>query len=361
MGDGDRPGGHGRDGGGPPPAGGAGASLRVFRGAGVRRPRVTVVPGAVAARLSALERRVEEALIESGLRERPEHETIRAVVDGTFTAIARARRFGLPEIVASIQESVARLGAFDADALRDAVLHTAYRYWWRVQVIGLERVPRCGRAMLVVNRSGALVPWEALMVGVTLGERAVRGDVRLLVDDWSVPRSAVATTLGRLGLQRAGAPAMRRLLGCEDAVVVFPEGRQALAKPYRDRYRLTGFGPGTFARVAIATGAPIVPVAVIGAEDSQPVFGRFDRVGQLLGLPTLPLTATFPWFGAAGLLPLPTKWTIHVGEPLDVAAGHAPAEASRADVVRRVRDQTRERLQALVTEGRRQRQGIFRT
>ena len=90
------------------------------------------------------------------------------------------------------------------------------------------------------------------------------------------------------------------------------------------------------------------------------MLARLDRVGQVLGLPTLPLTATFPWLGLAGLLPLPTKWTVHIGEPLDVAGRHAPAEAAHADVVHRVRDQVRERLQALVTEGRRQRQSIFR-
>src|SRR5262245_2398761 len=117
MGDGDRPGGHGRDGGGTPPSGGAGASLRVYRGTGVRRTPAAILPGEVAARLSALERRVEEALAESGLGERAQNEAIRAVVDGAFAALASARRFSVPEVVAGAQSSIARLGAFDADAL----------------------------------------------------------------------------------------------------------------------------------------------------------------------------------------------------------------------------------------------------
>ncbi len=357
MADGERPGGHGRDGGSTPTA-----TLRVVRGSGVRRSRARgpTEPGEVAARLSALERRVEEALAESGLGPRADHETIRALVDGAFGAVAGVRRWTVADAVASVRDTAVQIASVDVGAVQDLLLLGAYHYWWRVQASGLERVPREGRVLLVVNRSGALVPWEALMVGMTLTERPVRGDVRLLVDDWTAPRSLLAAALARAGVQRAGSPAARRLLTAEQAVVVFPEGRLALAKSYRHRYRLASFGGGGFARLAIETGAPIVPVAVIGAEETHPVLGRLDRLGQMLGLPTVPLTATFPWLGLAGLLPLPTKLTIHVGEPLDVAARHAPRDAARTEAVRRVRDQTRERLQALVTEGRRQRASIFR-
>jgi len=326
----------------------------------VRRTRArAAIPADVTARLSALERRVEEALGDTGLRERPEHETIRVLVDAAFAAIASVRRLNVRDAVATAEETLARLAAVDAAAVGNAVLRAARRYWWRVEATGLERVPAQGRLLLAVNRSGGLVPWEALVVSGVLAE-FVRSDLRLLVDDWSVPRSMVAAALGRAGLERAGIATTRRLLAGDQAVLLFPEGRQALAKPYRNRYRLAGFGPGTFARVAIETGAPVVPVAVIGAEESQPVLARLDGVGRLLGLPTVPLTATFPWLGLAGLVPLPSKWTIHFGEPLDVAASHAPRKAARTDVVGRVRDQVRERLQALVTEGRRRRPSIFR-
>src|SRR5436309_2113915 len=139
-------GGRGRDGGGTQMAGGPGAPLRVVRGAGVgrQRPRSAVVPGAVAARLTALERRVEEALAESGLGERAEHATIRALVDGACTAIASARRFSVPEVAATLRGTVGRLGDFDAAVLRGTVLRAAYQYWWRVQAVGLTRVPTCG-------------------------------------------------------------------------------------------------------------------------------------------------------------------------------------------------------------------------
>src|SRR5206468_1107415 len=166
-------GGRGRDGGRSQAAGGPGASLRVVKGSGAGRgrPRSAAMPGEVAARLSALERRVEEALAESGVGGRPDHATIRALVDGTFTAIARARRFGVSDAVTTLR------GTVDAAVLRAVVLRAAYQYWWRVRAIGLARVPAVGPVVLAVNRSGALIPWEALMLDTALGEHALRADV----------------------------------------------------------------------------------------------------------------------------------------------------------------------------------------
>src|SRR5207244_7710200 len=99
-------------------------------------------------------------------------------------------------------------------------------------------------------------------------------------------------------------------------------------RPFRERYRLGRFGRGMFARLAITTGTPIVPVAVIGAEEVHPVLARLDLPGRLLGLPTLPLTPTFPWLGPSGLVPLPTKCALLFSYPLEVAARHAPSDAA---------------------------------
>ena len=102
-----------------------------------------------------------------------------------------------------------------------------------------------------------------------------------------------------------------------------------------------------------------IGLQVIGAEEVHPVIARLDLPGQLLGLPTLPVTPTFPWLGLWGLVPLPTKWTLLFGEPLDVAARHGASDASDATRVARLRDQVRERLQALVLEGLRRRRSLF--
>src|SRR5262245_64839755 len=111
--------------------------------------------GEVAARLSALERLLEEALAEGGVAGRPDHATIRALVDGTFTAIARARRFGVSDAVTALR------GTVDAAVLRAVVLRAVYQYWWRVRAIGVTRVPAVGRGVLVVSGRGALSSWEA--------------------------------------------------------------------------------------------------------------------------------------------------------------------------------------------------------
>jgi 1-acyl-sn-glycerol-3-phosphate acyltransferase len=119
-----------------------------------------------------------------------------------------------------------------------------------------------------------------------------------------------------------------------------------VARPVAHRYRLAAFNRGRLLRVAVDARVPIVPVAVIGAEETQPVLWRVERLGRLLGLPAVPVTPA--------LIPLPTKWTIHVGEPLDPPVGTADQPALRT-----VRTRVRERLQGLMSDGVRRRPGLF--
>src|SRR5439155_14593562 len=113
----------------------------------------------------------------------------------------------------------------------------------------------------------------------------------------------LGAALARAGAVRAAPAIVRRLLDREEAVIVCPESNHP--KPFRDRYRLGRFGRGAFARLAIETATPIVPVAVIGAEEVHPVLARLDLPGRLHGLPTLPITLPFPWPALRGLVPLP--------------------------------------------------------
>ena len=313
--------------------------LRVVRGRRARHARSAVAPGGLLRdRLGALEREIDAALAAHAMPGSAGRQALEAALDELLAAYANLRR-GLA-----------------ADVVGATVLRALYRLWWRVEAVGLERVPARGRALLVANRAGILLPYEALMVAVAVAIDHPAGRVAWpLVDDW-VARLRLSSALGAL---RATPGVMRRLLERDEAVIVLPEGREACAKSRRRWYRLAGFGRGGFARVAIETGTPIVPVAVVGAEESQPVLWRLDAVGRWLGLPSLPITPTFPWLGPAGLVPLPTKWTLHVGDPLDVAALYPPEAVRDPRSVLRVRDQVRERLQALVSEGVRRRRGIF--
>jgi len=309
----------------------------------VRERRLRHAPAAPAGRLlgdrlGVLEREIDAALAGHATPGRAGRQALEAALDELLAAYASLRR------------------GLGADLVGATLLRTLYRLWWRVDTVGLERVPARGRVLLVVNRAGILLPYEALMVAVALAIDHPAGRMAWpLVDDWVV-RLRLGSALGAL---RATPGVMRRLLERDEAVIVQPEGREACAKSRRRWYRLAGFGRAAFARVALETGAAIIPVAVVGTEESQPVLWRLDTVGRWLGLPTLPITPTFPWLGPAGLLPLPTKWTLHVGEPLDVAAQHPPEAARDPRTVLRVRDQVRERLQALVSEGVRRRRAIF--
>jgi 1-acyl-sn-glycerol-3-phosphate acyltransferase len=116
-------------------------------------------------------------------------------------------------------------------------------------------------------------------------------------------------------------------------VGVFPEGLRGVGKLYHERYRLTHFGRGGFVRLARAANAPIIPVAIVGAEETHPVLAKLTRIAQPLGLPYIPITPTFPLLGPLGLLPVPSKWTIQIGAPITFPASLESKgnEADKAD------------------------------
>jgi 1-acyl-sn-glycerol-3-phosphate acyltransferase len=191
--------------------------------------------------------------------------------------------------------------------------------YFRCSVEGAEHVPATGRALLVANHGGAL-PWDAVvLIGALL--RAGR-EVRPLVEDAVMTAPFLGTFLNRVGCVRASQDNATRLLSAGEAVLVFPEGEQGLGKSYRRRHHLQRFGRGGFVRLAARTQTPILPVAVVGAEDTAPLLGKVEAASGLFGdlLPWLPITPTFPWLGPLGLLPLPARWSIRIGAPVDVAA-----------------------------------------
>jgi 1-acyl-sn-glycerol-3-phosphate acyltransferase len=353
------------------PGAAAASAFRLFRG-GRRRTRARwSAPGSddVVARLAALERQVEQALRTSGLRAASGGGPwLGSAADELLAAVAGASRFSLREALAwgcrRVDRALADLGLTGrepaAAALGRAFVEALYRWWWRVEAIGLERIPARGRMLLVTNRASTLLPWEALMIALALAREHPRRRAHLALDDGLGRVPLVWPALVRLGAVRGTAANVCRLLERDEAVIVLPEGARAHRKTFRQRYRLASFGRGAFARLAIETGAPVVPVAVVGAEEARLVLARLAFPGSLLGLPPLPITPTFPWLGVAGLVPLPTKWTLHIGEPLDVAAAYAPGRGADGGAVAELCGRVRERLQALVLEGLDRRGSRFR-
>ncbi|MEN8160105.1 MAG: lysophospholipid acyltransferase family protein, partial [Myxococcota bacterium] len=212
--------------------------------------------------------------------------------------------------------------------------------------------------LFVANHSG-LLPWDGLLLAETVA--AAHGEARrprFLIADWLITLPFVQPAMARLGGVRACPENAERLLATERSVVAFPEGVKGAAKSFKDRYRLQRFGRGGAVRLALAAEVPVVPVAIVGAEEAHPILFRVETPARALGLPFLPVTPTFPWLGPLGAVPLPAKWVISFGEPL-ATPPHGP-EAARDDLlVARLTEELRSEVQRLVKEALAIRQGVF--
>ena len=229
------------------------------------------------------------------------------------------------------------------------LLETLYDRWWRVEAEGVRNVPAHGRALLVANHAGIL-PWDATMMGVAmLREHPLPRYPRFLVLNWAFELPYVGQTIRKVGGVPASPYNAIRLLEQEELVAVFPEGVKGTSKDFKDRYRLQRFGRGGFVELALRTGAPIVPVAVVGSEEIYPKLGESKAIARLTGAPFFPLTPTFPWLGPLGAIPLPSKWRIEFCEPIDVS-GYGPDAASDRALVFELSERIRETIQHRVYE-----------
>jgi 1-acyl-sn-glycerol-3-phosphate acyltransferase len=222
-----------------------------------------------------------------------------------------------------------------------------YSFWWRVEASGIESVPSQGPGLVVANHSGVL-PYDGAMVKLAIQHHhPARRECRMLMLDMFALLPVLAPALTKHGEVRANADNAERLLARGGLVGVFPEGVKGVGKYFRDRYQLARFGRGGFVRVALRTGAPIVPCAVVGAEEIHPVIARADWIGRPVGLPYFPITPTFPWLGLLGVVPLPTKWSIDFGEPLRTD-GYGPEAADDPILVNRLAQEVRGAIERMI-------------
>src|SRR5262245_54501458 len=229
-------------------------------------------------------------------------------------------------------------------------LHDRY---WRVEVDGVQHVPAEGPVLLVANHSGALPFDGAMVVTAVDGER--RRVVRFLYDRFVETISPLDVFYRKMGGVTASRENAQALLRMGQPVLLFPEGISGVAKPFSERYRLRPFSPG-FARLAMQYDVPVVPVAIVGAEEIYPLVGRAEGLGKALGIPYLPITPFFPLLGLLGALPLPTKWFMRFGPPVRLSAGSAQGDylQARNDAV-----VVRRRLQGMVTRLKNRRRSVF--
>jgi 1-acyl-sn-glycerol-3-phosphate acyltransferase len=226
------------------------------------------------------------------------------------------------------------------------VIDFFYRYWFRVEVEGIEHVPSHGGALLVSNHAGALPPDAPMIAKAVREEHPNPRPVHLLVEHFFKGYPGFAMLLPKIGAVPAHPANAHRLLYDEGALVqVMPEGRKGSEKLYRDRYRLRRFGRGGFVATAMRARAPIVPIALIGAEESAPIFAHVTALQRLTGLLYFPITPTFPHFGLAGMLGyLPAKFRIRFLEPIPTDEW-GPDGAEDRGLVQTVAAEIRARIQ----------------
>ncbi len=232
-----------------------------------------------------------------------------------------------------------------------------YEKYFRVQCEGASRIPQ-GRCLLVSNHSGT-VPYDGLMMKLAVKrEHPDHRDVRWLAEDFIFHFPFLGSFTNRIGAVRACQENAERLLRQESLVAVFPEGVKGIGKLFKERYRLQRFGRGGFVKLCLRTRTPIVPVAIVGAEETMPMLGKLESFTKALGLPYIPLTPTFPLLGPLGLLPAPTKWKILFGDVISFDE-HGPEAADDEILVNRLSERVRATIQAMLDRAVGERRSIW--
>lgn len=224
-----------------------------------------------------------------------------------------------------------------------------YDEYWQVESKGARNIPARGPALIVANHSGSL-PYDASMIHMAIyRNHPKQRRARFLLEDLVNYLPFVGIFMNRMGGVRACPENAERLLNNDEPVIVFPEGVKGLGKLYEQRYQLARFGRGGVVRLAIRSGSPIIPCAVIGAEEIHPLVWKAKPLAKLFGVPYLPITPTFPLLGPAGLIPLPSKWFILFGKPITYSTD--PDLLDDQLQIHELTEQLRTEVQTLINEG----------
>jgi 1-acyl-sn-glycerol-3-phosphate acyltransferase len=330
-------------------------------------------PGDVAEQIRALEARLD-GLIRTGASTRvAEEEDPRAPVATLVTEERAPAAVPADDIAAHpyFEQQWGRQGLrnrseevddFGLDPIYESrfrpIAEFLYRRYFRVKTEGMSHVPADGRCILVANHSGTL-PLDGLMLRTALRlEHPAARDLRWLAEDFLFYLPFAGVFMNRVGAVRACQENAERLLGKESLLAVFPEGVQGIRKLFSERYQLQRFGRGGYIRLALRMQAPLIPCAIVGAEETNPLLFRLEYLAGLMGLPYIPVTPTFPLLGPLGLVPAPSRWTIKFGEPVSLD-GYGPQAAEDHVLVGRLSERVRSSIQAMLDNGVRERKSVW--
>jgi 1-acyl-sn-glycerol-3-phosphate acyltransferase len=230
------------------------------------------------------------------------------------------------------------------DAIFLPLLRVFFKSWFRVEVSGVENLPKSGAALVVANHAGVL-PFDGLMTAVAVHDKhPTHRDLRLLAADMVFDMPILGQAARKAGHTMACTADAHRLLAAGELTAVFPEGYKGLGKHFKDRYKLQRFGRGGFVGAALRTKAPIVPCSIVGSEEIYPMIADVKLLARLFGLPYFPVTPFFPLAGPAGMVPLPSKWHIQFGEPIPTV-DYDESAAEDPMITFELTDQVRETIQ----------------
>jgi 1-acyl-sn-glycerol-3-phosphate acyltransferase len=258
----------------------------------------------------------------------------------TQALVVRGNEFGFDEF------------GLSRDSFRGAarVARWLYRNYFRASAFGIEHIPPTGRVVFVANHSGQL-PFDGLVIGAACFLEPPQPRLVRSMVEYFVPTVPFASYLFARWGQITGTPEnCRRLLAAEEAVLVFPEGARGISKSFSKRYQLAEFGKG-FMRLALEMQAPIVPIAVIGAEEQAPAI-NVKPLARLLRTPSFPVVPYPPFLP---VVPLPVKYRLYFGEPLRFTGDPDDDD----DVLDGQAGIVRTRIQAMIHQGLREREHVF--
>lgn len=259
----------------------------------------------------------------------------------------------LARVPVSLGQSGVDPFGFDPEWARFALAGAAFlhRKYFRTEVFGAENVPS-GRLLLIANHSGQ-IPLDGAIIGAAMFmDVEPPRFIRAMVEKWTQTLPFVSLFFSRVG-QVVGVPEnARRLLESNEALLVFPEGARGISKTFDRRYQLTEFGLG-FMRLAMETSTPIIPIAVIGAEEQYVSVANLDRLARILGAPAFPLLPQLALPG--GFLPLPTRYRLYFGEPMRFSGDPDDEDAVIEEKVWLVRAT----IQSMLNRGLKARKSIF--
>ncbi len=229
-----------------------------------------------------------------------------------------------------------------------------YRYYFRCETQGIEKVPE-GPVLLIGNHAGNTLPMDGGLLFLAMILEAEPPRIPRAMAEFYLPNIPWWNEMIHRSGAVVGTPEnCKRLLKSGECIMVFPEGSRGFIKPYSKAYQLQEFGRG-FARLALETDTPIVPVGIVGSEEQSPGLLDSKRLAAMIGAPAFPVTWTFPLLGVLGFLPFPVKYQLSFGEPMRLRGSASDEDA----VLQQEVDQVKDQISLLIEEGLERRNGWF--